>query len=180
MRSRYANRELSWLEFNRRVLEEAQDESVPLLERVKFLAIVSSNLDEFFMVRVAELKRRVSDGDTGAGPDGLPPAETLTAIATEVHRRGAEQHRCFLFRLEPMLSAEGVRLVRPKEVTPEQAKFLASYFERTVLPVVTPLAIDPGHPFPHLANGSLCLVATHEPAAPSPPPHPPPSVLHIP
>jgi polyphosphate kinase len=178
--SRFVNRELSWLEFNRRVLEEAQDDSVPLLERVKFLAIVSSNLDEFFMVRVAELKRRVHDGETAAGPDGLTPAETLAAIATEVERLGADQHRCFLLRVEPMLTAEGVRLVRPKDVTPEQAKFLASYFERTVLPVVTPLAIDPGHPFPHLANGSLCLVVTHEPAVPSPLPHARLSVLHIP
>jgi len=181
MTSRFVNRELSWLEFNRRVLEEAQDDSVPLLERVKFLAIVSSNLDEFFMVRVADLKRRVRDGETtAAGPDGLTPAETLAAIATEVQRLGAEQHRCFLSRLEPMLTAEGVRLVRPKDATAEQARFLASYFERTVLPVVTPLAIDPGHPFPHLANGSLCLVVTHEPAVQSPLPHARLSVLHIP
>jgi len=180
MTSPYVNRELSWLEFNRRVLEEAQDDSVPLLERVKFLAIVSSNLDEFFMVRVAELQRRVRAGETAAGPDGLTPSETLAAIATEVQRLGADQHRCFLLRVEPMLTAEGVRLVRPKDVTPEQAKFLASYFERTVLPVVTPLAIDPGHPFPHLASGSLCLVVTHEPAAHSPLPHARLSVLHIP
>ena len=118
MTSRYVNRELSWLEFNRRVLEEAQDESVPLLERVKFLAIVISNLDEFFMVRVADLKRRVRDGDTAPGPDGLTPTETLAAIAVEVRRLGADQHRCFLLRLEPLLDAEGVRLVRPKDVTP--------------------------------------------------------------
>src|SRR5690348_5940187 len=121
----FVNRELSWLEFNRRVLEEAQDDSVPLLERVKFLAIVSSNLDEFFMVRVAELKRGLREGETTpAGPDGLTPAETLAAIATEVQRLGAEQHRCFLSRLEPMLTAQGVRLVRPKDITAEQAKFL--------------------------------------------------------
>src|SRR5262250_3373529 len=118
MNSPYVNRELSWLEFNRRVLEEAQDPTVPLLERVKFLAIVSSNLDEFFMVRVAELKRRVRDvGDTAPGPDGLTPAETLAAIAAEVQRLGGNQHRCFLLRLEPLLTAEGVRLVRPKDVT---------------------------------------------------------------
>src|SRR5262249_60578491 len=155
--SGFVTRELSWLEFNRRVLEEAQDDSVPLLERVKFLAIVSSNLDEFFMVRVAELKRRVHDGETAAGPDGLTPAETLAAIATEVQRLGADQHRCFLLRVEPMLTAEGVRLVRPKDVTPDQAKFLASYFERTVLPVLTPLARHPGPPYPHLATACLCL-----------------------
>src|SRR5262249_45501992 len=130
MTSRVVNRELSWLEFNRRVLEEAQDESVPLLERVKFLAIVSSNLDEFFMVRVADLKRRVRDGDATAGPDGLTAAETLAAVAAEVQRLGAEQHRCFLLRLEPMLMAEGVRLLRPQDVTPEQARFPTSLLER--------------------------------------------------
>jgi len=179
-RNAYFNRELSWLAFNRRVLEQAQSDRHPLLERVKFLAIVSSNLDEFFMVRVADLKRRVRDGDATAGPDGLTAAETLAAVAAEVQRLGAEQHRCFLLRLEPMLAAEGVRLVRPKDVTAEQASFLTSYFERTVLPVVTPLAIDPGHPFPHLANRSLCLLVTLEPAGPSSLPSARLSVLHIP
>jgi polyphosphate kinase len=95
----YVNRELSWLEFNLRVLEEAQDPSVPLLERVKFLAIFSSNLDEFFMVRVAGLKRQLHSGDPGpVGPDGLSPAETLAAIAARVRALADEQHRCFLFR----------------------------------------------------------------------------------
>ena len=103
------NRELSWLEFNRRVLEEAPDATVPLLERVKFLAIFSSNLDEFFMVRVAELKRRIRAGDTGAGPDGLSAGETLTAVAEKVHRLVDAQHRCFLEELGPVLAAEGIR-----------------------------------------------------------------------
>ena len=144
----FVNRELSWLEFNRRVLEEAEDPTVPLLERVKFLAIVSSNLDEFFMVRVAGLKRRIREGDGTAGPDGLSPGQTLAAVAERARRLSDEQHRCFLDQLEPLLAAEGIRLLDPTEITPEQEKFLDDYFQRTLLPVVTPLAIDPGHPFP--------------------------------
>ncbi|MGH7398471.1 MAG: RNA degradosome polyphosphate kinase, partial [Candidatus Rokuibacteriota bacterium] len=136
----FVNRELSWLEFNRRVLEEAQDPSVPLMERVKFLAIFSSNLDEFFMVRVAELKRRIRTGDLAPGPDGLSPAETLAATSEKVHRLADAQHRCFLEELGPVLASEGVRLVRPKEVTPEQERFLDDYFQRILLPVLTPLA----------------------------------------
>ena len=95
----FVNRELSWLEFNRRVLEEAQDTSVPLLERVKFLAIFSSNLDEFFMVRVATLKRRLHAGEPTSGPDGLSAAETLAAVSARVHELVDEQHRCFLQEL---------------------------------------------------------------------------------
>ena len=109
----YINRELSWLEFNRRVLEEAQDESVPLLERVKFLAIFSSNLDEFFMVRVARLQQRIAAGDKQSGPDGLTPTQTLAAIAERVHRLAEEQHRCFLEDLQPRLVAEGIRIIGP-------------------------------------------------------------------
>ena len=167
----FVNRELSWLEFNRRVLEEAQDSSVPLLERVKFLAIFSSNLDEFFMVRVAELKRRIRAGDATTGPDGLSPTKVLAAVADQVHRLVAAQHRCFLEELGPILASEGIRLVRPKEVTTEQERFLEDYFRRTLMPVLTPLAIDPGHPFPHLANRSLCLVVSVKPVAASVLPH---------
>jgi polyphosphate kinase len=176
----FVNRELSWLEFNRRVLEEAQDPSVPLLERVKFLAIFSSNLDEFFMVRVAELKRRIRAGDRTSGPDGLSPMETLAAISEKVHRLVDAQHRCFLDELGPVLASEGIRLVRPKEVTPEQEGFLDDYFRRTLLPVLTPLAIDPGHPFPHLANRSLCLVVSVKPIAADALPHATLTVVHIP
>ena len=176
----FVNRELSWLEFNRRVLEEAQDSTVPLLERVKFLAIFSSNLDEFFMVRVAELKRRIRSGDTAAGPDGLSPAETLAAVSEKVHRLVDAQHRCFLEELGPILASEGIRLVRPKEVTPEQERFLDDYFRRTLLPVLTPLAIDPGHPFPHLANRALCLAVSVKPVTASVLPHTALTVVHIP
>ena len=125
----FVNRELSWLEFNRRVLEEAQDPTVPLLERVKFLAIFSSNLDEFFMVRVAELKRRIRGGRQHAGPDGLTPSQTLAGGRRAASTRSVEeQHRCFLEELQPLLAAEGIRIVRPKEVTAEQERFLEDYF----------------------------------------------------
>ena len=177
---RFVNRELSWLEFNRRVLEEAQDASVPLLERVKFLAIVSSNLDEFFMVRVAELKRHVLRGESAAGPDGLTPAETLAAVSERARRLGEEQHNCFLDQLQPLLAAEGIHLVRPKDVTVEQERFLDDYFRRRLLPVVTPLAIDPGHPFPYLANRSVCLIVSLQPIGVSPLPHASFSVIHVP
>jgi polyphosphate kinase len=175
----FVNRELSWLEFNRRVLEEAQDPSVPLLERVKFLSIFSSNLDEFFMVRVAGLKRVRPDSEAW-GPDGMSPAGTLAAIAQRVHQLVEEQHRCFLQDVQPLLAAEGIRLIRPKDVTPEHGAFLDDYFRKTVLPVVTPLAIDPGHPFPHLVNRALCLVVSLRPADESPLPHTPLAVIHIP
>jgi polyphosphate kinase len=176
----FVNRELSWLEFNRRVLEEAEDPSVPLLERVKFLAIFSANLDEFFMVRVANLKRQVHAGESITGPDGLTPAQTLAAISSRVHALMEEQHRCFLHDVQPLLAVEGVTLVRPKDVTPAQERFLEAYFQQTVLPVVTPLAIDPGHPFPHLANRALCLIASMRPAQASLLPHTTLAVVHIP
>jgi polyphosphate kinase len=176
----FVNREVSWLEFNRRVLEEAQDPTVPLMERVKFLAIFSSNLDEFFMVRVAELKRRIRAGDHTAGPDGLSPTETLAAVSEMVHRLVDAQHRCFLEELGPILASEGIRLVRPKEVTPEQERFLDEYFQRTLMPVVTPLAIDPGHPFPHLANRALCLFVAVRASTASLLPHTALTVVHIP
>ena len=176
----FVNRELSWLEFNRRVLEEAQDPSVPLLERVKFLAIFSSNLDEFFMVRVAALRRRIHAGDLTSGPDELTPTETTKAVATRVRELVDAQHRCFLTEILPLLTAEGIRLLRPQETNDEQRRFLEEYFRRTLLPVLTPLAVDPGHPFPYLGNRSPCLVASIRPSAPSALPVSSLSVIHIP
>jgi len=109
-------------------------ESVPLLERVKFLAIFSSNLDEFFMVRVARLKRMIADGDLSVDPDGLTPVQTLTAISKRVHDLAAEQHLCFLNTIMPQLSAEGIHLVRPEEMSGEQERFLEEFFQRTLYP----------------------------------------------
>jgi polyphosphate kinase len=176
----FVNRELSWLEFNRRVLEEAQDPSVPLLERVKFLAIFSSNLDEFFMVRVAALKRRIHSGDQTLGPDGLTPAETAKAVAARVRELVAAQHHCFLGEIQPLLTAEGIRLLRPTETSDEQERFLGEYFHRTLLPVLTPLAVDPDHPFPYLGSRSPCLVVSIRPSTPSALLGSSLSVIHIP
>src|SRR6201988_2061268 len=116
----YLNRELSLLQFHARVLDEALDESNPLLERVKFLSIFSSNLDEFFMIRVAGLKRQVP-GATAADADGMTPAPTLSAVSRRVHELVETQHRCFLRDVLPLLSAQGVQIVRPTELTEAQA-----------------------------------------------------------
>ena len=152
------DRDFSWLEFNRRVLEEAKEPSVPLLERVKFLAIFSSNLDEFFMVRVAVLKRRANN--SGTASDGVTGTSVLTAISQKVHELAEEQHLCFLDTILPQLTNEGIHLLRPEEISRDQEQFLEDYFRKTLYPIVTPLAIDPGHPFPYLANRSLCLVVS--------------------
>src|SRR5262245_48691367 len=177
----FVNRELSWLEFNRRVLEEAQDPSVLLLERVKFLAIVSANLDEFFMVRVAGVKRRMREGgEHDVGPDGLTAAETMAAIGARVRSLGAEQHRCFLDQLQPLLAAEGIHLVRPKDLDDRQHECVEEYFRRTLLPVLTPVAIDPGHPFPYIANRSVCLLVSLRSPVSSGLPQASLSIIHVP
>jgi polyphosphate kinase len=172
------NRDLSWLEFNRRVLEQAKDPSVPLLERVKFLAIFSSNLDEFFMVRVAYLKHRAPN--SGTISDGISGASALTAISQKAHELVDEQHLCFLDTILPQLTVEGIHLLRPEEISHEQQQFLEEYFRKTLYPIVTPLAIDPGHPFPYLANRSLCLVVCLQAKGGSPLPQPELSIVHIP
>lgn len=176
----FVNRELSRLDLNRRLLEEAQDSTRPLLERVKCLADFSSKLDEFFMLGVAGLQRRVRAGDQSAGPDGLSPAKTLAAVTARAHELVDEQHRCFLNEIQPRLASEGIFLLRPKETNEEQQRFLGTYFRDSLLPVLTPLAIDSGQPFPYLGNRSLCLVASIRASAPSVFPHTTLSVIHIP
>jgi polyphosphate kinase len=174
------DRDLSWLEFNRRVLEEAKDPSVPLLERVKFLAIFSCNLDEFFMVRVAHLKHHANNHNRGRTPDGVAGASALSAISRKVHELVEEQHLCFLDTILPQLTAEGIHLLRPDKISREQEQFLEDYFRKTLYPIVTPLAIDPGHPFPYLANRSLCLVVSLQAKDISTLPHTELSIVHIP
>src|SRR4051812_24671697 len=154
--SLYLNRELSWLAFNGRVLHEALDLRVPLLERVKFLSIFSANLDEFYMVRIAGLRRQVAAGVVQTPPDGLTPTEQLEAIYAEVARLATLQRHC-LDELLGQLEPDGVRLVAVKDLTPSEWGEIDEYFESQIFPVLTPLAVDPGHPFPYISNLSLSL-----------------------
>ncbi|MBI3723595.1 polyphosphate kinase 1, partial [bacterium] len=169
---RFVNRELSWLAFNARVLDEALDPTVPLLERLKFLAIVSSNLDEFFMVRIAGVKRMIDAGIDAPFTDGLTARETFRACAKRCQEIVVRQHKAFLDDLQPRLEREGVRVLSPERLDEAQRTFLREYFRKTILPVVTPLAIDPGHPFPYLANRTICLAVTLSPAKQEPAPAP--------
>ncbi|MCU0615589.1 MAG: polyphosphate kinase 1 [Gemmatimonadaceae bacterium] len=153
----YLNRELSWLDFNARVLAEAKDPRVPLLERVKFLSIFSTNLDEFYMVRVAGLRRRVTAGAAPEAPDPLPPAEQMHAIGERVRELLTERRRLWHEELVPALSAHGVRLVGMNDLTATEWSAVDRFFEAQVFPVLTPLAVDPGHPFPYISNLSLSL-----------------------
>jgi polyphosphate kinase len=156
--SLYFNRELSWLEFNRRVLEEAQDPSVPLLERIKFLAIFESNLDEFFMVRVGGLQQKVHLGIAyGSGADRMPVKTILEEIGQRVGDLSSSAYRCLSEDLLPGLEREGIVIRGLEDLTEAQRKHLGDVFRNQVFPVLTPLAIDPGHPFPHLLNKSLNL-----------------------
>ncbi|MGC8781538.1 MAG: polyphosphate kinase 1, partial [Anaerolineae bacterium] len=153
----YFNRELSWIEFNRRVLEEAQDRRHPLLERVKFLAIFSSNLDEFFMIRVSGLKDQIAAGVVNVPPDGMTPLQQLQRIRSLVLPMMQEQRRIYYEDILPELAANGIRLERYRDLDDADCDRLRAYFQNEVLPVLTPLAFDPGRPFPHISNLSLNL-----------------------
>lgn len=156
----YFNRELSWIEFNRRVLEEAQDARHPLLERIKFLAIFSSNLDEFFMIRVSGLKDQIAAGVTNAPPDGMTPMQQLERIRALLLPMMREQRRIFYEELLPALEAAGIHIHRYSELGDADCDRLRAYFQQEILPVLTPLAVDPGRPFPHISNLSLNLAVT--------------------
>jgi len=151
----YINRELSWLAFNERVLDEARDSSLPLYERLKFLGIVSSNLDEFFMVRVAGLKQQIVGGVAETPADGMLPKEQLAAIRERARAMVAEQYRVWREEILPQLQAKGVNVLSRDQLSPEQLTAARQYFSSSVFPALTPLAVDPGHPFPHLRNKSL-------------------------
>jgi polyphosphate kinase len=150
----YINRELSFLEFNRRVLAQAQDPGIPLLERLKFLAISCSILDEFFEIRVAGLKQRKDLGSRGSGPDGMDVDDQLEAIRSESSRLVDAQYATFNDALQPALVAHGIRILRAPEWTPAQAEWLSAYFDKEVEPVLTPLGLDPARPFPRIQNKS--------------------------
>ncbi len=161
----YFNRELSWLEFNRRVLAEALDERTPLLERLKFMAIFSSNLDEFFMVRIAALKKQVAAEVSKLSDDGLTAHQQLIKIAETLTPMFQKQHQHFEQVLKKDLTKSGIHLLNYVDLNQEQRTYLDNYFEDYIFPVLTPLAVDPSHPFPYISNLSLNLaVALRDPA----------------
>src|ERR1700761_464126 len=157
---RYINRELSWLDFNARVLALAADTSLPLLERAKFLAIFASNLDEFYMVRVAGLKRRDEMGLSVRSADGLTPREQLRRIGEQTQQIASRHARVFLDSVRPGLAEEGIHVVTWGEVDGRERDQLSTYFNEQVFPVLTPLAVDPAHPFPFVSGLSLNLAVT--------------------
>jgi polyphosphate kinase len=153
----YTNREVSWLAFNRRVLEEAQDPNNPLLERLKFLAITASNLDEFFEVRVAGLVQQIEDGYTEAGPDGLTLMEERDVLSRETHEFVDSQYECWNEQLRPLLTENGIRVLGMHELDSRAKAFVEDYCERELDLLLTPVTIDPAHPFPRVINKALCV-----------------------
>jgi polyphosphate kinase len=153
----FINRELSALQFQHRVLEETIDENNPLLERIKFLAIVGSNLDEFFMVRVAGLKKQVDAGVVDLPADGLTPAEQLAEIRKVASELMKEASNYLRNRLIPAMKDSGIYLLEYKELNKQQKESIEAFYRDVIFPVLTPLAFDPGHPFPHISNLSLNL-----------------------
>src|SRR5918999_872429 len=159
------NREASWLEFNRRVLEEALDDSHPLLERLKFLSIFSTNLDEFFMIRVSGLKEELEEEVVELSPDGKTPAEQLKEISARLRPLLETQMRCLKEEILPRLEEHGVRIVSYKDLDRNERQAASAYFMEKVFPILTPQAVDPGHPFPYVSNLSLNLGLMVEPGA---------------
>jgi polyphosphate kinase len=153
----HLNRELSWLDFNARVLALAEDDAIPLLERVNFLAIFSRNLDEFFQIRVAGLKEQLSAGLAASAPDGLATGDVLRTIRERVQDMVAAQTHIFGADIVPRLRAEGIRLVAYDALDAAEIAYLDKFFEDRLFPVLTPLAVDPAHPFPFISNLSLNL-----------------------
>jgi polyphosphate kinase len=154
----FINRGLSWLEFNQRVLDQALDKENPILERLKFLCIVSSNLDEFFEVRVAGLKQQVQTSSVALAPDGMSPKSELASISKRARRQVDDQYRCWKEEIEPALAAESIRFHDYPDVPEAERAHFEQFFHDKIFPVLTPLAIDPSHPFPQLLNKSLNII----------------------
>ena len=150
----FTNRELSWLDFNYRVLEEAQDKNIPLFERLKFLAITSSNLDEFFMVRVAGLKQQVKYNVTTQDIAGLTPKEQMNMVSKKAHDFCEAQYKCYKDLLSKC-NKEKIDIIRGRDLNSSQRTFIDKYYNESIQPVLTPLAVDASRPFPHLANKKI-------------------------
>jgi polyphosphate kinase len=159
---KFINRELSWLEFNQRVLDEALDAQNPLLERIKFFCITSSNLDEFFEVRVAGLKQQIESDVVERSVDGLTASETFRAVTQRVRRMVEQQYECWRTDLLPALAQNGIRFLHINELSPADYAWVEEYYRAQVRPVLTPLALDPAHPFPQLLNKSLNIIVRLE------------------
>ncbi len=153
----FLNRDTSWLGFNRRVLEEAEDEGNPLLERLKFLSISASNLDEFFEVRVAAMMQQIEDGYNESGPDGLTLTAKRDILAKLTHQFVDDQYDCWNSRLRPALAENGIRVLGLHELDSEALRFVNDYCERELDPLLTPVTVDPAHPFPRVINKALCV-----------------------
>jgi len=153
----YLNRDISWLAFNRRVLEEAEDVGNPLLERLKFLAISANNLDEFFEIRVASMVQQIEDGYNEAGPDGLTLVAKRDILARLTHEFVDDQYRCWNSKVRPTLAENGIRVLGLHELDAEARRFIDEYCDRELDPLLTPVTVDPAHPFPRVINKALCL-----------------------
>src|SRR6202167_3551292 len=154
----FLNRHFSWLQFNERVLEEARDQNNPLLERLKFLAITASNLDEFVEVRVAGILQQVEHGKAvDPGPDGRTPPQVLTELAAKIHEFVKSQYDCWRDELVPALAEESIRIVTLKDLNAADREYIESFYRKSIEPLLTPVTVDPAHPFPHVLNKALCL-----------------------
>lgn len=158
----YINRELSLLEFNRRVIAQASDESLPLLERLRFLCIASTNLDEFFEIRVSGIKQQIKYGSTQSGPDNLSPGDILNQVSLTAHALVEEQYRVLNDVITPALTKERIRVIRRKSWEPSVARWVKRYFNNNVLPVLSPIGLDPAHPFPRVLNKNLYFIISLE------------------
>jgi polyphosphate kinase len=153
----YLNRHVEWLEFNRRVLEEARDIGNPLLERVKFLAITANNLDEFVEIRVSSFLQRIEHGSNEISPDGLTTEQELDKISAAMHVFVRDQYKCWNDELLPALAKQSIKVTSTGELDPKALKFTKSFYDRRVYPMLTPVTVDPSHPFPHVLNKALCI-----------------------
>jgi polyphosphate kinase len=153
----YLNRHVQWLEFNRRVLEEARDSGNPLLERVKFLAITANNLDEFVEIRVSSFLQRIEHGSRDISPDGLTSEQELEKVSAAMHIFVRDQYKCWNEELLPALAKQSIRVLSTAELEAKAAKFTKTFYERRVSPMLTPVTVDPSHPFPHVLNKALCI-----------------------
>ncbi|HEX3118985.1 MAG TPA: hypothetical protein VHP80_07815, partial [Candidatus Acidoferrum sp.] len=153
----YLNRHVEWLEFNRRVLEEARDIGNPLLERVKFLAITANNLDEFVEIRVSSFLQRIEHGSTEISPDGLTTEQELEKISAAMHVFVRDQYKCWNDELLPALAKQNIKVTSTGELDAKALKFTKNFYDRRVYPMLTPVTVDPSHPFPHVLNKALCI-----------------------